>query len=776
MQPKILFLVSFILMINAPYFANNTGGDKEVKKLIKQAKRERNLNHFKSAEETYLAAITLDEKSFEAHFQLGLLYESAFYDKEKSHEEFKAAEQLMPEDTVYELYLQLGQSYHYFEAYATAIDYYKLFEKGIKDKDNIIGSQTESRIRECEFAISYDTHLYDGKIKNLGEKVNSNFAEYVPVFIARDSALLFTRRGLENIGDYYWDNQYYEDMYISYFKNGELTQGTPFGKKTDYTGDVRNSKKHESVVEITSSEDTLILYQENHLWYSVFENGKWKNPTKFSEAINISKYQRHGCLTADGKTMYFSSDSEESMGGYDIFKSELGSNGEWSKAQPLGANINTDKDDDSPFLSDDGKAMYFSSKGHEGMGGYDVFYSEFDGSSWSKAKNMGTPVNSPANDIYFRKVRNSNTIYLSSDRKGGYGNMDIYTFQPFGNPEFKNCKDFAVNYQVDIDASSSIDNNGIPLIYEWVMGDGSILRGKKITHTYKKPGTYEIKLNAIDSLTGRTIMNEDLISMVGDLPIVVGENDIYMEASGPDTVKINEATLYDTRYCQIPEGEITNTFWRINNTEVLEQDSILMTFENLGIDTILLEIIGKDKAGKEMRYCIAKSINVLSKDDYLSRNNPQNNVNDTSKNTSPIDIGSNLGNENIIQLPDGTTYKLENIYFNFDKFYIRKDARVTLNNNIKTLKENPEVVINVVGYTDAMGSDSYNIRLSKKRAKSAVAYLTSKGIDINRIKATLYKGEKNPAAPNANADGTDNPTGRQLNRRVEFYVIGTVNP
>jgi len=772
MKSKIIFLVLCAFITSAPILAN-TGGNKEVKKLIKQAKRERNLNHFKSAEDKYLEAISLDNKSFEAHFQLGLLYESAFYNKEKSHEEFKTAEQLMPEDTVYELYLQLGQSYHYFEAYATAINYYKIFEKGINKNENIIGGQTASRIKECEFAISYDTHLYDGKIKNLGEKVNSNFAEYVPVFIERDSALLFTRRGLENIGDYYWDNQYYEDMYISYYKNGELTQGVSFGKSTDYTGDVRNSKKHESVVEITSTEDTLLLYQENHLWYSIFENGKWQKPTEFSEAINLSKYQRHGCLSADGKTMYFSSDSEEGLGGYDIFKSEMGSNGEWSKAVPLSANINTTKDDDSPFLSEDGKALYFSSKGHEGMGGYDVFYSEFDGTSWSKAKNMGTPVNSPANDIYYRKVRNSNTIYLSSDRKGGFGNMDIYTFQPFGTPEFNNCIDFAVSYKVDLDASSSIDNNGIPLIYEWEMGDGSVVKGKKITYTYKRPGTYEIKLNAIDSLTGRKILNEDLISVVGDLPITLGENDVYVEASGPDTVKVNEQILFDTKYCQVPEGDITNKFWKINNTEIIEQDSILIAFEDLGIDTILLEIIGKDKDGNEFRYCVAKSIDVLSEDDYLAANN----TNDTaSNNNSSIDIGSNLNNENIIQLPDGTSYKLENIYFNFDRYYIRKDAKAILNSNIKTLKEHPEVVINVVGYTDAMGSNSYNIRLSKKRAKSAVAYLTSKGIDINRIKATLYKGENDPAAPNSNADGTDNPTGRQLNRRVEFYVIGTVNP
>ncbi|MFT5600660.1 MAG: outer membrane protein OmpA-like peptidoglycan-associated protein [Flavobacteriales bacterium] len=762
---KIFIVIFCALILISPVYGSDKG---DVERLIKQGLRLRNVNKFEASEAKYLEAISMEPKSFEAHFQLGLLYEAAFYNKVKSRDEFQLAESYMPLDTVYELYFQLGQSYHYFEDYDRAITYYNLFKSGIEQEEGLIGVNVDKRMEECEFAKTYQTHLLDGTVKNLGENINSVFAEYVPIYIVRDSSLLYTRRGLDNLGDYYWDNLYYEDMYISQKSNGSFVRSKSFGKSSDYTSYLKNSKEHESVVEINASEDTLILYQENMLWYSVFEKGKWQEPIKFGKNINIGKYQRHGCLNTAGNEIIFSSNSDIGLGGYDLFTSIKQPDGTWSESTSLKGSVNTDKDEDSPFLSQDGKRLYFASKGHNGMGGYDIFYSDKIGDVWSEPINLGTPINSPANDIYFKKNRKDDEIYISSNRKNGFGNMDIYTFVPYGMPQFKNC-DVAINglYEVEMDAESSVDPLGAPVDYIWDMGDGQKEYGKKIKHYYLRPDTYLIELSVIDVASGVIIEDQDLVTVEGEkLPLTVGKDSLHIEAYYPDTVQLGESGYINSKYCQLNEGEITHLFWKTKGEEFIQADSLKVDFDQLGIDTVYLEVIGRLENGEEVHYCATKTINVLSKEDFLATVEQLGGTN--------IDIGSNLNDSSIIALPLGNSFNLENIYFNFDKFNIRKDARKTLEANLKVLKENSNLVINVAGHTDAMGSNDYNQRLSERRAKAAVAFLVKKGISIDQIKATLYEGEEDPAAPNINADGSDNSNGRQLNRRVEFLVVGTL--
>lgn len=308
--------------------------------------------------------------------------------------------------------------------------YYELYKTGIsKDDDGaIVTDHSLSKINQAEFAKTYNEDSLDGMMVNMGESVNSGYSEYVPVFIEKDSSLLFTRRGTENLGDYYWDNMHYEDMYVSYYKNGELSKARSLKGISGSLNKINNTKKHEAVVDISPGGDTLLLYIKNKLWYSKFENDKWSEAEKFGKEINISKYQRHACFTPDGKTMYFSSDDSDGKGGLDLYMSKL-ENREWTEATNLGEVINTSGNEDAPYVSKDGKFLYFASSGHTGMGGYDMFVCEMKDGKWSTPKNMGTPVNSPADDIYL-KIENEEQIYLSSNRKGGNGKMDIYEFKP----------------------------------------------------------------------------------------------------------------------------------------------------------------------------------------------------------------------------------------------------------------------------------------------------------------------------------------------------------
>ncbi len=772
-------MLKFILVVFSLIFSSVFlfAGDGGVRKYMRKAQHYRNVNKFEKSEEAYKKALEIDPQNFEANFEIGLLYEAAFFDKRKAFEAFKKSETLMPTDTVYEVYLHLAKSYHYFEEYDKAIAYYEIFQSGISKSNSgaVITSINEQRLAQAKFARNYETRVFDGQVKNLGENVNSGFSEYVPVFIERDSTLLYTRRSTENLGDYYWDNQFYEDMYLSRIGENGFNPNEAFQKAGNSVKSLENSKKHESVVAINNSQDTLVVYRENKLWYSVWKDQKWSEPIKYPESINISKYQRHACFSRDGSTMIFSSDSEDGLGGYDLYQSEKESDGSWGEAKALSGPINTEKNEDSPFLSYDGTKLYFASTGHEGMGGYDLFYSEKDGDSWSEPINLGRPINSPADDIYLKIIDGGRKMYLSSDRMNGMGNMDIYTFVPFGLPKFKGC-DTLVNltYTVSIDANESIDNYGVPLIYQWDLGDGTITYGKKLTHVYKRPGSYYIKLNAIDSITNRVIYDEEIITVVSDIPVVLGENNVHIEPFGPDTVAIGTSAVYDATISQVPGDSITNYFWNIDN-QISEADSMELTFTELGVKKLQLEILSRNSENEESRFCITKNVAVISEEDMeelLAAQN--NNTNDAEGFETNINIGSNLNDSSIGPLPDGVEFELVNIYFDFDKYNLRKDAVVTMDQNIAALKNHDNVVIKVVGHTDAFGSNAYNVRLSKKRAKAAVKYLKDNGISLDRIKATLFEGEENPAFPNKNPDGTDNPSNRQMNRRVEFYIVGVL--
>lgn len=631
-----------------------------IKKHLRKAKKYRNSNKFEAAENQYLMAVKTDPTNFTAHFELGLLYEAAFYDPSKALESFVKAEDVM-KDTVYELYYHMGRAYHYFEDYDKAIKYYNLFKNGIEEGSDgaIVTDYSLRQIEEAKFAKQYDQHTFDGMMVNLGEGVNSGFSEYVPVFMKKDSSLLFTRRGTENLGDYYWDNLHYEDMYVSFYENGELSKARSLKGIKGPLSKINNTKKHEAVVDLSPSGDTLLLYIKNKLWYSTYENDKWSEPEKFGKEINMSKYQRHACFTPDGKTLYFSSDNKDGKGGLDIYMSKL-ENGEWTEGVNMGDVINTTGNEDAPFMSKDGKTLYFASTGHEGMGGYDLFTSEFKDGNWTEPVNMGTPVNSPADDIYL-KIENEEQIYLSSNRKGGNGKMDIYEFKPYGIPEFKDC---------------------------------------------------DQKINE---------------------PYIAEAEGIHIEAFGKDTAYVNTMEVYEANGCKAGEDSITHYYWKYNDQEY-EQFAYEMVFDKVGTEELVLEVISRGKDGYETHYCLTKEITVMDE---------------------PI----------IDTVPD---FVLKPIYFDFDKYNIRGDAQETLDYNINVLTENPDVIIEVIGHTDSKGSESYNMKLGENRAKWAIKYLTKNGIDKERIITIISKGESEPAVPNTNPDGSDNPENRQKNRRVEF--------
>lgn len=166
-----------------------------------------------------------------------------------------------------------------------------------------------------------------------------------------------------------------------------------------------------------------------NLYVSRFDNGLWSSPDKLNNNINSNYAETHACISDDGMTLYFTSNRPGGYGGFDIYKSTINSEGKWQEAVNLGPKINTPFDETTPFITEDGQTLYFSSKGHYNIGGYDIFFAKKNGENWSDPENLGFPFNTTDDDVFFFPLKNGSVAYYSKYKETGYGDNDIYRIQ-----------------------------------------------------------------------------------------------------------------------------------------------------------------------------------------------------------------------------------------------------------------------------------------------------------------------------------------------------------
>jgi hypothetical protein len=265
-------------------------------------------------------------------------------------------------------------------------------------------------------------------ITNVGPVVNGETNDFGPVLSLDESTLFYTSRRLRpdstnsSILDFY-SGEFKEDVYVS-FKNEE-------GVWTDPEILNLNSDAHDATIGVSPDGQTLFIYRDNYGDGQVMESKligeTWSEPILLGSDINSSAWETHATISADGNTLFFVSDREGGVGKRDIYRCVKLPNGEWSKALNIGNSINTKYDEDAPFVTPDGKTLYFASKGHNSMGGFDIFYSNLgEDGEWSTPVNMGYPLNTVDDDVFFVPMADGRRAYYSSARDGGYGLKDIY--------------------------------------------------------------------------------------------------------------------------------------------------------------------------------------------------------------------------------------------------------------------------------------------------------------------------------------------------------------
>ena len=658
----LLLLATCISAMTIGDVNDTQGGINDKMKLLKARMKYSN-EDYKAALRLYRDVYITQPENAELNFRIGQCH-LALGDILKALDYFEKSYKL--DNFLPGIHLALGQGYHLKGNLTRAVEEYNKYKTKLSAnklrKDDVV-----KFLKQCEYAKQLMANPVDVTLKNLGSNINSEYPDYSPSISLDGKSFIFTSRRSDTKGkgrDNY-DHGYYEDIYISEYD--EATGGWAPAKSIK--GRV-NTVFHDASMSISPDGQQIFVYKNvpnktrsGDIYVSrKGSTGKWTKPKPLpKKIINTSYFESSACLTADGNMLYFVSERKKGYGHGDIYRSKKISRTEWGVPENLGPVINTDKDEIGVFIHPDGKTMFFSSKGHDCIGGYDIFRSKFEDGKWSKPENLGYPINTTGDDAHFVMTTDNKTGYYASLKADGFGEKDIYeiSFERYNVVEGK-----PINIK---------EKESHPLsILKGRITDSQILTGVKGKIYVINPKTNDI--------VGSTSTDEN-----GEYFIIIPGNMEY------EVGFTNDKFINKTENFNLPADE----------------NSTISFVKNMVVDRKEKLIFAKPE--------LFQVKNILFK------------------------LASSL-----LEISDVSKKQLDAV--------------------IKQLETAPGFKIKVVGHTDDMGKEKYNLELSLKRANFIGDYIEKKGISSDKLVIEGY-GSDRPLASNATEDG------RSRNRRVEVTLF-----
>ncbi len=405
-------LILFFAILTQAFFAQN-------KKAARYYFYE--IQDFESAVDAYLDLLEEDPHNTEYNYNIAISYLNSNIDKSLAIPYLEKLNKI--DDLEMNVPYYLGRAYALGYQFDKAIDAYKAFIEIAKENSRL-KINAERQIEYCQNAKELMKFPLNVKFENLGDKVNSPDDDYFPFIPTNESFIVFnSNRSI--VGEKIELPQ--PDILISYVKDGEFTEAKQLPES------INTKTGREEIVGLNADGTEAILFFESlngegDLYECKIDGKKFGEPVKLDRNVNSKSVEIAACISSDNSRLYFASDRPGGYGGVDLYLCQRLPNGKWSEAQNLGPSVNTEYDEDFPNISPDGKVLYFSSKGHTSMGGYDIYKSEWDAfkKKFIGAKNLGYPINTPGDDMNFRVSENGKYGYVSALRKGGQGGLDIY--------------------------------------------------------------------------------------------------------------------------------------------------------------------------------------------------------------------------------------------------------------------------------------------------------------------------------------------------------------
>lgn len=741
-------------------------------KSLAEAERYFGIKNYEQALPLFLEAIQAGEKDPMVHYKAGVCYQKSTSIQEQSKAIGYYVFALKNKAPVpYTAYYDLGELYLRSEDIQRAIDSFNQF-KALAKADKAAIAKADRAIEVCHNAIALMSVPRAVTVHNFSSVVNTAFTEYNPVVSADESTMAFTALR-PNTGKTRSGDKFIEEIYISYNNSGTWTEPVVIPV---------SAEKNVGTAGISADGQKMMIFMggvddPGNIFVINRSGENWSKPTVLAPTVNSKHLETTASITPDGKTIYFASDKLGGKGGLDLYRTELQPNGTWSAPVNLGEPINTKDDEDAPFIHPDQKTLFFTSNGHNTIGGRDIFVTRQVQGKWTKPENMGYPINTTANDNYFTLIANGTRAYFSSDRKGGYGAQDIYY----------------------IDMPPHVSN--IPL----TMIKGTILNGE----TGKPIPT---KIYVIDNETNKRLdFVYDPDPETGSYLIILppAKNyDIVIESEDflPYTVNVNvpNQDYFYELYQQInlkairqfdvvvgQEVEVKNAFYDANRdvkADLRKSHEVkLAQTGKVDVYDLMFDLIAAgDDEGVDYVLELIRLSNTIDNIDF-SEDNKKLEVATRTYYYDESDESKfeqkNVGDKTILSLPtfevtkeayeqknqpakkpatyDKTTLtKQLKIYFEAGKNNLKTQYTAQLDEFLGTLNKYPDLSVEISGFASQEGSEEMNRELSNKRAIEVLNYLNHRGVVRRRIVAKGYGATKSEGS-------------KEEGRRVEVRLVDT---
>jgi outer membrane protein OmpA-like peptidoglycan-associated protein len=434
---SILILSSFSInaqenpKIKKSEFKIITTGFKDAWKAVRQGNKyfEEGLGTYREARKHYLKAYRYNPNNAELNYMIGVCF--LFSDnKFESIKYLKKAFKIKPNVTS-DIRFMLGRAYHLVLDFDNAILEYTEYKNNLPPKILVTKNALINKLMaQCRNGKDLKNNPVRVVISNPGKNINSEYDDYNSVISRDESLMYFTSRRMQDEKSKRnpMDNKFYEDIYYSQQKINEWSIAKRFDKKINKS----KNKANNAAVGLSADNKELYSYigksNSGDIFKSIYKKDKWTKPHRLPGKINTKSRETSLCFSSDEKTMYFvSSNKKTTLGGSDIFVCKKDYSGKWGDPTNIGSMINTAFDEDAVSLSANDSTLFFSSNGHNTMGGYDIFRTELSETGlWSKPENIGYPINTPDDDVFFVLAPDGKTAYYSTIRESGIGGKDIY--------------------------------------------------------------------------------------------------------------------------------------------------------------------------------------------------------------------------------------------------------------------------------------------------------------------------------------------------------------
>ena len=458
------------------------------------------------------------------------------------------------------------------------------------------------------------TALHDVSGQNLYEvsplDINTDGKELAPSLF--NGSLVFSSDRRNEVFVKYTDlnGEPLTDLYISSRKdNGKFTNPKLFSKNLTskfFEGPAAFSSDGRTVYFTKNIEGSYDRKEQPVMTFGIFvselKDGEWTKPVAFPYNGNNCN-TGYPCVSDDGQTMLFCSDDSAGFGGFDIYLSRL-EDGRWTTPQNLGNAVNTDKNEVFPFLHKSGR-LYFASRGHNGRGDMDLYYTRETSEGWLKPVPMQEPFNSESDDYGLIMNNKMDTAFFVTDR---LSSPDIF-MALLSVPVFNDCQEQEENnYCYVFYESNNSEMDTTAFAYEWDFGDSSKARAIQAEHCYQAPGVYDVELNVIDKLTGEQFFSQASYTLEVEK---IEQPYILVSASAPEGEKL----LFDASESYYRDIKIDNYYWNFGDGSMAVAEKAEHIYEAPGVYTVILGVTGMDGNGVLLNECVSHKVTVIKADD-----------------------------------------------------------------------------------------------------------------------------------------------------------------